>query len=188
MQDPIAAFMLWFSTTFQIFQDPPLSAIFILLVSMSITTVSNLATKHLTDVRRLNRYQAEVKQYQEMQKEAEKTQNEKLLRKVRRRKAYIERIQGEMLKQRCKPSLIFLVPFLIVFQVLRGFYIDPMTGLDSVVAVVPFNVHKLLPFLVGWLGTSTPYGFGFYYFGFYMFVGLGMGQILQRIMGISLTG
>ena len=188
MQDPIAAFMLWFSTTFQIFQDPPLSAVFILIVSMSITTVSNLASKRFTDVRRLNRYQAEVKQYQEMQKEAEKTQNEKLMRKVRRRKAYIERIQREMLTQRCKPSLIFLIPFLIVFQVLRGFYMDPATGLDSVVAVVPFSVHKLLPFLVGWLGTPTAYGFGFYYFGFYMFVGLGIGQILQRLMGISLTG
>ncbi len=188
MQDIFADFMAWFGSTFQIFQTPPLSAIFIMLVSMSITLITNLTSRKVTDLRRLNRYQAEVKQYQEMQKEAERTQNEKLLRKVRRRKAYIERIQREMLTQRCKPSLIFIIPFLIMFQVLRGFYFDPATGLDRVVAIVPFSVHKLLPFFTGWLGVPTAYGFGMTFFGFYMMVGLGIGQILQRLMGINITG
>ena len=110
------------------------------------------------------------------------------MRKVRRRKAYIERIQREMLTQRCKPSLIFFIPFIAVFQILRGFYFDPATGLDRIVAIIPFNVTKLLPFLEGWLGTTTAYGFGMTYFGFYMMVGLGMGQVLQRLMGINLTG
>jgi uncharacterized membrane protein (DUF106 family) len=155
---------------------------------MSMTTISNLVSKRFTDMRRLNRYQAEVKQHQEMQKEAERTQNEKLMRKVKRRKAYIERIQREMLTQRCKPSLIYFIPFLIIFQVLRGFFLNPATGLDRIVAIIPFSVHKLLPFLTGWLGTPTAYGFGMSFFGFYMMVGLGMGQILQRLMGINLTG
>lgn len=188
MQDIFADFMIWFSTTFQLFQTPPYSAIFIMLISMTITMITNLTSRRFTDLRRLNRYQAEVKQYQEMQKQAEKTQNEKLMRKVKRRKAYIDRIQREMMTQRCKPSLIFIVPFLIVFQILRGFYFNSATGLDRVVAIIPFNVHKLLPFLQGWLGVPTAYGFGMTFFGFYMMVGLGIGQILQRLMGINITG
>ncbi|MFW9799003.1 MAG: EMC3/TMCO1 family protein [Candidatus Thorarchaeota archaeon] len=192
MQDPFGDFMAWFNIVFAIFKTPPLSALFIMGISMSITTLSNLAMRRFSDMRRLNRYQAEIKQHQEMQKEAERTQNEKLARKVKRRKAYIERIQREMMTQRCKPSLIFFIPFIILFAVLRAFYFiidDPITGAghDQVVAIIPFSVHKLLPFLVGWLGVATPYGFGMTFFGFYMLVGLGLGQILQRVMGVSIT-
>ncbi len=187
MQDIFAAFQNWFNTTFAIFQDPPLAALFIMMFSLMITTVSNLAQRRFTDTRRLKRYQAEIKQHQEMQKEAEKTQNEKLMRKVRRRKAYIERIQKESMTARCKPSLMFFIPFIIVFSVLRGFYFDAVAGADRIVAIMPFSVHKLLPFLTGWLGVPHPLGFGMTYFGFYMMVGLGLGQILQRLMGVSLT-
>ncbi|MFW9944309.1 MAG: EMC3/TMCO1 family protein [Candidatus Sifarchaeia archaeon] len=192
MQDPFGDFMAWFNITFALFKTPPFAALFIMVISLSITTVSNLAMKRFSDMRRLHRYQAEIKQHQEMQKEAEKTQNEKLMRKVKRRKAYIERIQREMLTQRCKPSLMFFIPFILLFTVLRAFYFiidDPITGAghDQVVAIIPFSVHKLLPFLTGWLGVPTAYGFGMTFFGFYMMVGLGLGQILQRIMGVSLT-
>jgi uncharacterized membrane protein (DUF106 family) len=132
MQDIFADFQLWFNTTFAIFQDPPLAALFIMMFSLGITTVSNLAQRRFTDTRRLKRYQAEIKQHQEMQKEAEKTQNEKMMRKVRRRKAYIERIQRESMTARCKPSLMFFIPFIIVFSVLRGFYFDAVAGVDRV--------------------------------------------------------
>jgi uncharacterized membrane protein (DUF106 family) len=187
MQDIFAAFQLWFNTTFAIFQDVPLSAPFIMIFSLTITTISNLAQRKFTDTRRLKRYQAEIKQHQEMQKEAEKTQNEKMMRKVRRRKAYIERIQRESMTARCKPSLMFFIPFLVVFTLLRGFYFDAAGGVDRIVAIMPFSVHKLLPFFEGFLGVAHPLGFGMTYFGFYMMVGLGLGQIIQRLMGVSLT-
>ncbi|MFX1272760.1 MAG: hypothetical protein ACFFAX_13825, partial [Promethearchaeota archaeon] len=81
----------------------------------------------------------------------------------------------------------FFIPFIIVFQVLRGFYFDTVAGVDRIVAIIPFSIHKLLPFFEGWLGFAHPLGFGMTYFGFYMMVGLGLGQILQRLMGVSLT-
>jgi len=139
--------------------------------------------RRFADMRRLNRYQAEIKQYQEMEKEAKRTGNEKLLKKVKRRKAYIDRIQREQMSQRCKPTLIFLIPFMIIFTVLRSFYTWPETGADKIVAVLPFNIQNVLPFLEGMMGTSTISGFGITYWGFYMLVGLGMSSILQRIMG-----
>ena len=108
MQDLFVDFMNWFGTVFAVANDPPWSAIFIMLVSVFVSTLSNLAMKRFADIRRLNRYQAEIKQYQEMEKEARKTQNEKLMKKVKRRKAYIERIQREQMTARFKPSLIFL--------------------------------------------------------------------------------
>jgi uncharacterized membrane protein (DUF106 family) len=166
-------------------EDPPVSALFIMIVSVTISSISNLAMRKFANMRRLRRYQAEIKQHQEMPKEAERTQDEKLLRKIKRRKAYIERIQGEMLKQRCKPTLIFIIPFMLIFTLLRNFY--SAGGEDVVVAILPFNVNKVLPFLVGMIGTSTPFGFGMTYWGFYFLCGLGLSSILQRIMGTQIT-
>ena len=181
MQDLFAAFMTWF----QIFHTPPFSGVLIALVSLGVTFISNMTMKRFTDVRRLRRYQVEIKQYQEMQRQAKKNQDDKLARKIRRRKAYIDRIQKEMLGARCKPTLVFIIPFMMIFYLLAGFYATG--GVQQIVAVIPFNIHNAIPLLNGLAGVPTPGGFGLYFFWFYMLVGLGLGQILQRAMGVSLT-
>jgi uncharacterized membrane protein (DUF106 family) len=152
-----------------------------MLVSVAISTLSNLAMKRFSDMRRLNRQQLEIKQFQEMEKEANRTQNEKLLKKVKRRRAYIEKIQREQMTSRCKPSLIFLIPFMVIFTLLRGFYTVGET--EQIVAIIPFNIQKVLPFLAGMGGRATAAGFGLTFYLFYFIVGLGLSSILQRIMG-----
>lgn len=181
MQDLLVDFMNWFIMTFQVVRYRPFAPLFVMLVSISVSTLSNLAMKRFSDMRRLNRYQLEIKQFREMEKEAQKTQNEKLLRKVKRRKAYIDNIQRGMLGARCKPSLIFIIPFMFIFSILRGFYNEG--GTDLIVAVLPFDAHELLPFINGMLGTPVDGGFGMTFWGFYFLVGLGLSSILQRIMG-----
>ncbi|MFW9981047.1 MAG: EMC3/TMCO1 family protein [Candidatus Thorarchaeota archaeon] len=178
MQDIFGDFILWFTV---MFKDPPMAGIFILLVSMSISTMSNLAMRRFTDMRRLNKQQAEIKKFREMEQEAKKTQNEKLLKKLRKRKAYIDRIQREQMGARCKPSLLFFIPFIFIFSFLRTFY--NTGGVDDIVVVLPFNIQKVLPFLTGMLGAPTAAGFGLSFYGFYFIVGLGLSSILQRIMG-----
>ncbi len=178
MQDIFGDFILWFTV---MFKDPPMAGIFILLVSMSISTMSNLAMRRFTDMRRLNKQQGEIKKFREMEQEAKKTQNEKLLKKLRKRKAYIDRIQREQMGARCKPSLLFFIPFIFIFSFLRTFY--NTGGVDDIVVVLPFNIQKVLPFLTGMLGAPTAAGFGLSFYGFYFIVGLGLSSILQRIMG-----
>ena len=187
MQGVIPDFLQWFNTAFALFRTPPFSGILIMLISVTISSISNLAMKRFSDIRMLRRYQQEIKQYQKMQQELQKNHNEKLARKLKRRKAYIDRIQREMTTARCKPQLIFMIPFLIVFTMLRTFY-NP-TGIpaeDHIVAVLPFNVHKVLPFLVGMFGAPTSAGFGLTFTGFYFLVGLGLSSILQRMMGTQI--
>ncbi len=171
-----------FFTTY--FYEPPMSAVLILLVSVGISTTSNLAMRRFADIKRLRRYQAEIDAYNALKQKASETQNEKLLRKVKRRKAYIDRIQKEMMTARCKPYMFFIIPFMLIFSLLNGFYTTP-SGTPIVVAVIPFHIEKILPFMVGWLGVPVIGGFGMYFFGFYMLVGLGLGQMLQRVMGTS---
>ncbi len=186
MQDILANFVNWLVASFQIFANPPYAVILIVLVSATVSTLSNLSMRRFSDMRRLSRYQTEIKQYQEMSKEAEKTQNAKLLKKVKRRKAYIDRIQRETMTQRCKPTLMFFIPFMLVFYMLQNFYFDPVSGTNRVVAILPFNVQKLLPFLQGLAGYPMGVGFGMTFLGFYFLVGLGLSSILQRIMGTQI--
>jgi len=78
-----------------------------------------------------------------MEKEARKTQNEKLMKKVKRRKSYIDRIQKEQMTTRCKPSLMFMIPFMLIFTILRSFFTYP-DGSDSIVVILPFNIDSIL--------------------------------------------
>ena len=178
MQDIFAPIVLWLATNFPMFRTPPWSGILIATVSVIVSSISNLGMKRFTDMRRLKRHQQEIKQYQKMQQEAQKTGNEKLLRKVRRRKAYMDRIQRDTMSARCKPGLIFLIPFMAIFGILSGFF----SGDYLIVAILPFDVF----FLTGIAGMSVPGGFGMTYMAFYMLVGLGLSSILQRIMGTQI--
>ena len=178
MQDILADFVLWLATNFPMFRTPPWSGILIAVVSIIVSSISNLGMKRFTDMRRLKRHQLEIKQYQKMQQEAQKSGNEKLLRKVRRRKSYIDRIQRDMMSARCKPGLIFAIPFMAIFYTLSGFF----SGDYLIVAILPFDAF----FLTGIAGMSVPGGFGMTYMAFYMLVGLGLSSILQRIMGTQI--
>jgi uncharacterized membrane protein (DUF106 family) len=178
MQDILADFVLWLSMNFPMFRTLPWSGVLIAVVSVIVSSISNLGMKRFTDMRRLKRHQQEIKQYQKMQQEAQKSGNEKLLRKVRRRKAYIDRIQRDMFSARCKPSLIFMIPFMLIFWTLSGFF----SGDYLIVAILPFDAF----FLTGIAGTSVPGGFGMTYMAFYMLVGFGLSSILQRIMGTQI--
>ncbi|MGY5861071.1 MAG: EMC3/TMCO1 family protein [Candidatus Thorarchaeota archaeon] len=178
MQDIVADFVWWLAANFPMFRTPPWSGILIAAASIMVSSISNLGMKRFTDVRRLKRHQQEIKQYQKMQQEAQKTGNEKLQRKVRRRKAYIDRIQRDMFSARCKPSLIFLLPFMFIFWTLSGFF----SGDYLIVAILPFDAF----FLTGIAGMPVPGGFGMTYTGFYMLVGFGLSSILQRIMGTQI--
>ena len=178
MQDIFAPIVLWLATNLPMFRTPPWSGILIATVSVIISTISNLGMKCFTDMRRLKRQQQEIKQYQKMQQEANKTGNEKLLRKVRRRKAYMDRIQRDSMTARCKPGLVFIIPFMLIFYLFMGFF----SGDYLIVAILPFDAF----FLTGIAGMSVPGGFGMTYQSFYMFMSFGLSSILQRIMGTQI--
>ncbi len=188
MQDILAQFVLWLTDAIR---QPPGSTIFVTVVSVLISSISNVAMKRWSDMRRLRRYQADISQFRALEKRARETGNEKLLRRVKKRKPYIDRIQREMMTARCKPMLIFFIPFMLAFSWLRTFYTYPdatsPNGLrDAIVAVIPFNLHKLLPFFNGFIGVPVAGGFGLWFWPFYFLVGLGLGQILQRIQGTQI--
>jgi uncharacterized membrane protein (DUF106 family) len=118
---------------------PPYSSLLIILISLIISIFSAVATRRLTDQKKLTRYTREIKEFKLIELKALKTKNKKLLRFVNKNKLKINKIQNELLFLRIKPQLVLLVPIIVVFFLMSGFF----GGTNVVVAVLPFNLLDL---------------------------------------------
>ncbi|MHA2104950.1 MAG: EMC3/TMCO1 family protein [Candidatus Hodarchaeales archaeon] len=118
---------------------PPYSSLFIILVSLFVSIFSAVATRKLTDQKKLIRYTREVEEFKLVELKALKTKNKKLLRFVNKNKLKFNKIQNELLFLRIKPQLFLFVPIVVVFFLMSGFF-----GVnDVVVAVLPFNLFEI---------------------------------------------
>lgn len=159
----------------------PGSAIFIALVSITLALVSIWATRRFTDMEKMQSDMAEVKAWQDRFKKARESMDQVELQEVMDDQGRIMRLNTAMMGARFKPMCVYYIPFIIVFGILNSIF-----G-NSVVAIIPFNIDKALPFLIGFIGVPTGSGFGLSFYGFYFLVGLGLGNIIRRPFGLSMT-
>jgi uncharacterized membrane protein (DUF106 family) len=157
-----------------IFQ-PPVSALFVLLVSMAMSTMTALVTSRITDQSKLRRYRQEIAEWRGMMAEAKKTGDEKLALEVRRRSKIVQNMQKQVATQGMKPTLIFFVPFIVIWAILSGLF-GP-----AIVAYVPYNL-RIIP-IVGPL--VSPGGLGISLFGWYLFCNFSFGMMINRIFGVN---
>lgn len=159
----------------------PVSTVFIMLVAITLALVSIWATRRFTDMEKMQADMAEVKAWQERFKKARESMDPIELQQVMDDQGRIMRLNTAMMSARMKPMCVYYIPFLIVFAILNLIY-----G-NNIVAIIPFNIDKALPFLSGWIGHSVQGGFGLSYYGYYILVGLGLGNIIRRPFGLSMT-
>jgi uncharacterized membrane protein (DUF106 family) len=124
---------------------------------------------------------AEVKAWQERFKRARESMDPIELQQVMDDQGRIMRLNTAMMSARMKPMCLYYIPFIIIFGILNALF-----G-NSIVAILPFNIQKVLPFLIGWIGVPVQGGFGLSYYGFYFLVGLGLGNIIRRPFGLTMT-
>ena len=111
-----------FPTLPEVLSQIPYSTIFILLLSMSLSFLTALANRLLTNREQLNAWRKEIARWNEDFRKARRSGDKKLLQKVERKKRYILQLQSKMMWQSMKVSLIFMVPFILIWQLLIGFY------------------------------------------------------------------
>ncbi|MFW9834519.1 MAG: EMC3/TMCO1 family protein [Candidatus Thorarchaeota archaeon] len=165
----------------EILRTIPVSTVFIMLVAITLALVSIWATQRFTDMEKMKADMEEINAWRERFNKARKTMDPAELQQVMDDQGRIMRLQSSMMGARMKPMCVYYIPFLIIFGILNAIY-----G-NHIVAIIPFNIDKVLPFISGWLGTSVPGGFGLSYYGYYFFVGLGLGNIIRRPFGLSMT-
>ena len=173
--------MQFWSDFLQILSTIPGATILTTLVALGIALLSIWATRRLTDMETMQADMEEIKAWQERFKKARQTMDPIELQQVMDDQGRIMRLQSSMMASRMKPMCIYYLPLLIVWGILSAFY-----G-GSIVAIIPFNIHKALPFLVNFIGVPTTGGFGLNFYGYYLLVALGLGNIIRRPFGLSMT-
>lgn len=181
---------------------PPLSAVVVLLVSVSISLTSNLVNRRLIDYNRLNRSREEIKKWQQMKKRAQQETDPKVKKKldlkVKRRERYVMKLQGDVSKQSCLPMMVTLLPFMIVYTVMNGVFVDPgltfpPNPVPGPVLWSPLNFAQLLGMFglgFGWQSGQWPLvplgGMGLLYIYWYIICSFTMNMIIQKFLGTSM--
>ncbi len=173
--------MQFLTDLLQLISTIPGSTIFIMLVSIGLALVSIWATRKFTDMEKMEQDMEDIKVWQERLKEARQTMDPLLMQQVQEDQGRIMRLQGSMMTNRCKPMCVFYIPLIIIFYMMNTIY-----G-NSIVAIIPFNIHEVLPFLTGLIGAPTGAGFGLSFYGYYFLVGIGLGNLIRKPFGLSMT-
>ncbi len=159
----------------------PGSTVFIVIVGVGINIISIYAMKRLVDMEEVRQITTTVKEWQEKWKRARKTGDAILMEEVMAQQGRVMALQGKLATIRMKPMCYTYIPILIVFFLLSAVY-----GALPV-AILPFNAHKVLPFLSNSIGVEIPgVGFGLYYWTLYVLASIPLGGVLRRVFGVDI--
>ncbi len=160
---------------------PPFSSVFIGLVSIGLAFFSTYIIWRFTDVEKLQRYSEIMQEYMELRKQLLKTADKKLKMKLEREEPRYQRIQSELMSMRMKPLMIMIIPMMLFFVILGGYY----NGTNGIAAYVPYYLPEhILFFNIGkWHADLRIFEMSFvwFYFGF----SLSFGGILRKIFKLD---
>jgi uncharacterized membrane protein (DUF106 family) len=148
---------------------PPLYAysLFVILgVSVIVSLLITLVNKRMVNWDLVRKNKTEISKYQKELREAMSKRDAKEVHKLQQRRGEISKLQGEMFTQTLKPTIVYIVPIMVIYLVMFNFY----SG--WVVAWLPFSVN--IPFL----GQLVVFGVGLWYF----ITSFGFSQIFRKIM------
>jgi uncharacterized membrane protein (DUF106 family) len=121
----------------------PLSTIFIFLLALTVSLLTSLANRLLTNPKQLKAWRKEVAEWNSERQKAIREGDKKRLEKLMKKQQYILQIQAKMSWQSMKVMLLFLVPLIIMWQILGSFYRDsPVAYLPGVGAYLPIPLFS----------------------------------------------
>lgn len=182
----------------------PLAALTVLVVSVLMALMTNLVNRHFIDYERMRRARTEVNKWQAMKRAVASTTDERekrrFLLQIKRRERYIMKVQGEIGKQSFMPMIVTLVPFMLVFAVMNGIFLNdtyiPGSIIYAPVIYSPLNFAQLLGSLgvgFGYLpeqhypGVPPGVGQALTYIIWYVLVSFTANMLFQRVFGTSMT-
>jgi len=157
---------------FEMLQPIPVSTVFILLLSMSLTLVTSLANRFLTNQDQLRAWRREIAEWTAEFNKARKTGDKKLLAKVQKRQPQITKLQSKMTWQSMKVSFIFMIPFILLWSL----FLTPTYMYVTAVAYIP-NI----------LGSEGGASFmPLSHFWWYLLCSFLFGTLFARILGLAM--
>jgi len=105
-----------------ILQQIPYATIFILGLAALISLLTSLVNRLLTNPEKSKAARTEVSEWNKELREAQRNKDKKTIEKLMKRQKYIMQLQTKMMWSSMKVSLLFLIPLLLMWQLLGGFY------------------------------------------------------------------
>lgn len=134
-------------------------ALFVIFgIGIFVSLIITLITRRVVNWERMRQIKAEVSEFQKKLRDARSKQDMKSMHKLQQDQQRIMALQGQVMKENFKPTLFYIVPYLIFWFILSGIY-----G-GWVVAWLPFRLD--LPFFGKWVSCGFLSWYILTYFGF----------------------
>ena len=105
-----------------ILQETPYSTFFIFGLAALIALLTTLVNRLLTNPEKAKAARKETSEWNKELRTAQRNKDKKTVEKLMKKQQYIMQLQTKMMWQSMKISLLFLVPLLLMWQLLGGFY------------------------------------------------------------------
>jgi uncharacterized membrane protein (DUF106 family) len=105
-----------------ILQQRPYSTIFILGIAALVSLLTTLVNRLVSNPQKSKGQRKEVTEWNKELREAQRAKDKKTIEKLMKKQQYIMKMQTKMMWSSMKVSLLFIVPLLLMWQVLGGFY------------------------------------------------------------------
>lgn len=141
---------------FEVLQSIPFSTIFLFLLAALISMLTSLTNRLLTNPEKSKAWRKEISEWNKELQEARRGGDKKRLEKVMKKQSQILQLQSKMMWQSMKVTLIFIVPLIIIWSILGGFYTNTankpptpisiayLPGVGPVFHVIIFSFSSLL--------------------------------------------
>ncbi len=137
---------------FEALQVIPVSTLFLFLLSALISLLTSLTNRLLTNPEKSKAWRKEISEWNNELREARREDDKKHLEKVMKKQKQILQLQSKMSMQSMKVTLIFLVPLLIIWQVLGGFFVGCdiayLPGIGAILPIPIFNTSLIWWYLL----------------------------------------
>ena len=165
--------------------EPPYSILVILILSLITSSISIATTRLMLDTKSINAQQEKIRKWNQQRKKAKETADRKMWLRLKREEKSIQSLQRAMLTTRLKPTLFTMLPFLIIFGIMRGLFEGQS------VAVLPFRLDERswsIFYPIKWIGDEWDNSFSALSFAkLYFLTSIAFSSLLYKVFGISQT-
>jgi len=150
----------------------PYSTFFILGLSFSLSFVTLLTNRLLTNREQMKAWTQEIAAWRAESMKAARTGDKKLMAKVKKQQTHVMQLQSKMMWQSLKTSFLWSIPLLLLWWFfLTPLYTKPGGGLIDV-AYLP--------------GIGSEWALSYIYW--YLLCSIFSQALLSRLLGLSMTG
>jgi len=127
-----------------VLQEIPFSTVFILLLAASISLLTSLANRLLTNPEKSKAWRKEIAEWNTELRKAQRDGDKKRTEKLMKKQKQIMKLQSKMMWQSMKVMFLFIIPLFLIWQFLGGFY----TSSEGPISIAYFpGIGPILPFM-----------------------------------------